>query len=169
MLLFVLLAVFIAGLMVGDPRVPRQEDRGAGDQARHDGHPRRAAARPRPHRVAIRPATAASDLQQGPAGLPEILTPTARRPTTTARRSPATPGSSSQRTRTTPARSTVTFSQLLGGVSMLLGRFLPMLVALAVAGALVGKRVTPAGLGTMRTDTRCSSSCSSGPSSSSPS
>jgi K+-transporting ATPase ATPase A chain len=48
---------------------------------------------------------------------------------------------------------TVTFSQLLGGVSMLLGRFLPMLVALAVAGALVGKRVTPAGLGTMRTDT----------------
>jgi len=36
---------------------------------------------------------------------------------------------------------------------MLLGRFLPMLVALAVAGALVGKRVTPAGLGTMRTDT----------------
>jgi potassium-transporting ATPase potassium-binding subunit len=48
---------------------------------------------------------------------------------------------------------TVTFSQLLGGVSMLLGRFLPMLVALAVAGALVGKRVTPVGLGTMRTDT----------------
>jgi K+-transporting ATPase ATPase A chain len=48
---------------------------------------------------------------------------------------------------------TVTFSQLLGGVSMLLGRFLPMLVALSVGGALVGKRVTPAGLGTMRTDT----------------
>jgi K+-transporting ATPase ATPase A chain len=48
---------------------------------------------------------------------------------------------------------TVTFSQLLGGVSMLLGRFAPMLIALAVSGALVGKRVTPAGLGTMRTDT----------------
>ena len=48
---------------------------------------------------------------------------------------------------------TITFSQLLGGVSMLLGRFLPMLVALAVGGALAGKRVTPAGLGTMRTDT----------------
>jgi K+-transporting ATPase ATPase A chain len=28
-----------------------------------------------------------------------------------------------------------------------------MLIALAVAGALAGKRVTPAGLGTMRTDT----------------
>jgi K+-transporting ATPase ATPase A chain len=48
---------------------------------------------------------------------------------------------------------TVTFSQLLGGVAMLLGRFVPMLVVLAIAGALVGKRVTPAGLGTMRTDT----------------
>jgi K+-transporting ATPase ATPase A chain len=47
----------------------------------------------------------------------------------------------------------VTFADLLGGVAMLLGRFVPMLIALAVAGALVGKRVTPAGLGTMRTDT----------------
>ena len=36
---------------------------------------------------------------------------------------------------------------------MLLGRFAPMLIALAVGGALAGKRVTPAGLGTMRTDT----------------
>jgi potassium-transporting ATPase potassium-binding subunit len=48
---------------------------------------------------------------------------------------------------------TVTFSQLLGGVSMLVGRFAPMLIALAVAGALAGKRVAPPGLGTMRTDT----------------
>jgi K+-transporting ATPase ATPase A chain len=47
----------------------------------------------------------------------------------------------------------VTFANLVGGVSMLIGRFLPMLVALAVGGALVGKRVTPPGLGTMRTDT----------------
>jgi K+-transporting ATPase ATPase A chain len=47
----------------------------------------------------------------------------------------------------------VTFADLLGGVAMLLGRFAPMLIALAVAGALVGKRVTPPGLGTMRTDT----------------
>jgi K+-transporting ATPase ATPase A chain len=48
---------------------------------------------------------------------------------------------------------TVTFAQLLGGAVMLLGRFLPLLAALAVAGALAGKRVTPPGLGTMRTDT----------------
>ena len=48
---------------------------------------------------------------------------------------------------------TVTFSQLLGGVAMLLGRFAPMLIALAVGGALAGKRIAPPGLGTMRTDT----------------
>jgi len=35
---------------------------------------------------------------------------------------------------------------------MLLARYAPILFALAVAGALAGKRVTPAGLGTMRTD-----------------
>jgi K+-transporting ATPase ATPase A chain len=35
---------------------------------------------------------------------------------------------------------------------MLFARFAPILFALAVAGALVGKRVTPVGLGTMRTD-----------------
>ena len=35
---------------------------------------------------------------------------------------------------------------------MLFARYAPILFALAVAGALAGKRVTPAGLGTMRTD-----------------
>ncbi|MBA3807822.1 MAG: potassium-transporting ATPase subunit KdpA [Solirubrobacterales bacterium] len=46
----------------------------------------------------------------------------------------------------------VTFADLLGGGVMLFARFAPILFALAVAGALAGKRVTPAGLGTMRTD-----------------
>jgi K+-transporting ATPase ATPase A chain len=46
----------------------------------------------------------------------------------------------------------VTFADLLGGLVMLFARFGPMLFALAVAGALAGKRITPAGLGTMRTD-----------------
>jgi K+-transporting ATPase ATPase A chain len=46
----------------------------------------------------------------------------------------------------------VSFTDLLGGLVMLLARFAPIVFALAVAGALVGKRVTPAGLGTMRTD-----------------
>ncbi len=46
----------------------------------------------------------------------------------------------------------VTFADLLGGLVMLFARFGPIVLTLAVAGALVGKRVTPAGLGTMRTD-----------------
>ncbi|HEX4437781.1 MAG TPA: potassium-transporting ATPase subunit KdpA [Solirubrobacteraceae bacterium] len=46
----------------------------------------------------------------------------------------------------------VTFADLLGGFVMLFARFGPIVFALAVAGALAGKRVTPAGLGTMRTD-----------------
>ncbi len=46
----------------------------------------------------------------------------------------------------------VTFADLLGGFDMLFARYGPILFALAVAGALAGKRVTPTGLGTMRTD-----------------
>jgi len=46
----------------------------------------------------------------------------------------------------------VTFADLLGGFVMIFARYGPILFALAVAGALAGKRVTPAGLGTMRTD-----------------
>jgi potassium-transporting ATPase potassium-binding subunit len=47
----------------------------------------------------------------------------------------------------------ITFADLLGGVTMLGARFLPILLVLAVAGSLAGKRVAPAGLGTLRTDT----------------
>jgi K+-transporting ATPase ATPase A chain len=47
----------------------------------------------------------------------------------------------------------VTFADLMGGFTMLLGRFVPMLATLAVAGSLAGKRFHPASVGTMRTDT----------------
>jgi K+-transporting ATPase ATPase A chain len=47
----------------------------------------------------------------------------------------------------------ITFADVLGGISMLAGRFVPLVLALAVAGSLAGKRVAPAGPGTMRTDT----------------
>jgi potassium-transporting ATPase potassium-binding subunit len=47
----------------------------------------------------------------------------------------------------------ITFADLLGGFAMLVGRFVPLVTALAVAGALVTKRVTPLGPGTFRTDT----------------
>jgi K+-transporting ATPase ATPase A chain len=46
----------------------------------------------------------------------------------------------------------VTFADLLGGFDMLVARYVPILFALAVAGSLAGKRISPAGLGTMRTD-----------------
>jgi K+-transporting ATPase ATPase A chain len=46
----------------------------------------------------------------------------------------------------------VSFADLLGGFDMLFARYAPILFALAVGGALAGKRVSPAGLGTMRTD-----------------
>jgi potassium-transporting ATPase potassium-binding subunit len=47
----------------------------------------------------------------------------------------------------------VTFADLLGGLTMVFARFAPMLFVLAVAGALASKRVAPVGVGTMRTDT----------------
>jgi K+-transporting ATPase ATPase A chain len=46
----------------------------------------------------------------------------------------------------------ISFADILGGVVMVGARFLPILFVLAVAGALAGKKVSPAGLGTMRTD-----------------
>jgi K+-transporting ATPase ATPase A chain len=47
----------------------------------------------------------------------------------------------------------ITFADLLGGLAMLVGRFVPLVAALGVAGALVQKRVSPLGPGTFRTDT----------------
>ena len=47
----------------------------------------------------------------------------------------------------------ITFADLLGGVTMLVARFVPILLVLAVAGALASKRVAPPASGTMRTDT----------------
>jgi K+-transporting ATPase ATPase A chain len=47
----------------------------------------------------------------------------------------------------------ITFADLMGGLSMLLARFVPLLAALAVGGSLASKRIAPAGPGTFRTDT----------------
>jgi K+-transporting ATPase ATPase A chain len=44
------------------------------------------------------------------------------------------------------------FANLLGGLVMIVARFLPMIAALAVAGSLAGKRIAPAGAGTFRAD-----------------
>jgi K+-transporting ATPase ATPase A chain len=47
----------------------------------------------------------------------------------------------------------VTFADLLGGLTMIFARYAPIIIVLAIAGALAGKKVHPAGPGTMRTDT----------------
>jgi K+-transporting ATPase ATPase A chain len=47
----------------------------------------------------------------------------------------------------------ITFADLLGGMTMVLARFIPIIFTLAVAGVMLKKRVAPVGLGTMRTDT----------------
>ena len=44
-------------------------------------------------------------------------------------------------------------ADIMGGLTMMFARFVPILLVLAIAGALAGKRVAPAGTGTMRTDT----------------
>ncbi len=46
----------------------------------------------------------------------------------------------------------VQFADIVGGFTMMFARYAPILFALAVAGALAGKKISPAGLGTMRTD-----------------
>jgi K+-transporting ATPase ATPase A chain len=47
----------------------------------------------------------------------------------------------------------ITFADVMGGLAMIGARFIPLFAALAVAGSLATKRVSPAGLGTFRTDT----------------
>jgi potassium-transporting ATPase potassium-binding subunit len=44
------------------------------------------------------------------------------------------------------------FANLLGGLVMMFARFLPMIAALAAAGSLAGKKIAPAGAGTFRAD-----------------
>jgi potassium-transporting ATPase potassium-binding subunit len=47
----------------------------------------------------------------------------------------------------------IAFADLAGGWVMILGRFVPILAILALAGSLAPRRVATAGLGTLRTDT----------------
>jgi K+-transporting ATPase ATPase A chain len=47
----------------------------------------------------------------------------------------------------------ISFADLVGGATMTLARFIPIIFVLAVAGSLAGKKVAPVGPGTMRTDT----------------
>ncbi len=46
----------------------------------------------------------------------------------------------------------ISFANVMGGLAMLAGRYLPMIVALAVAGAIAARPVMATGRGTLRTD-----------------
>ncbi|HEY1359499.1 MAG TPA: potassium-transporting ATPase subunit KdpA [Thermoleophilaceae bacterium] len=46
----------------------------------------------------------------------------------------------------------VHLADIMGGLGMVFARYAPILFVLAIAGALAGKKVAPAGAGTMRTD-----------------
>ena len=155
-LLYVLLAVFIGGLMVGrtpewlGKKLEAREIKLAGlgilitplaalfctalATASHAGR-----------------ASISESWERGRRASPRASTPTSRRRTTTARRSPATRASSS-RTPVTSAHTGSPSPTCSAASCMVFARFAPILFALAVAGALAGKRITPAGLGTMRTD-----------------
>jgi potassium-transporting ATPase potassium-binding subunit len=47
----------------------------------------------------------------------------------------------------------VRLADIMGGLTMMFARYAPIILVLAVAGALAGKKVHPAGAGTLRTDT----------------
>jgi K+-transporting ATPase ATPase A chain len=47
----------------------------------------------------------------------------------------------------------VKMADIMGGLTMMFARFVPILLVLGIAGALAGKRIAPVGPGTMRTDT----------------
>ncbi len=157
MLLFVLLAVFIAGLMVG--RTP--EYLGKKIEAREIKlvlvgvlsrcspcscwPPSRSRS---PTSTAPPPSTT-----RGRRASRKRSTPTPRRATTTARPSPAIAGFVQPNAPGNVGAYGITFADLLGGLSMFVARFVPLLAALAVAGSLAIKRIAPLGAGTFRTDT----------------
>ena len=47
----------------------------------------------------------------------------------------------------------IVLADVMGGLTMTFGRFVPILAVLALAGSLGRRRVAPVGLGTLRTDT----------------
>jgi K+-transporting ATPase ATPase A chain len=139
MLLFVILAVFISGLMVG--RTP--EFLGKKIEAREIkltviatiGVPMLVLAATA---LAMTPWGRASIFDSGPQGFSETLY--------------AYTSQGNNNGSAFAGYTGVSFADVLGGLVMIAGRFLPLLAVLAVAGSLAPKKVHPPGLGTLRTD-----------------
>ena len=154
MLLFVLLAVFLAGLMVG--RTPEYLGKKIGVREIKLVAIGTLAV---PLAVLVLTAIAiatryghASIFATGPQGFSETLYAYASQANNNGSALAGYTGFV-QPQGTNAGATTVTFSNVVGGLAMLAGRFLPMLAALAVGGALAGRRTAPPGPGTMRTDT----------------
>jgi potassium-transporting ATPase potassium-binding subunit len=148
MLVFVLLAVFIAGLMVG--RTP--EWLGKKVQAR-EVKLAGLAILVMPVLVLVLTAVAAvvhagtsARLNQGPHGLTELLYAFASQANNNGSAFAGLSGDT-------------TFWNLAGSLAMLGGRYLPILAVLAIAGSLAAKDRVPAGPGTFPPTPRCSWAC----------
>ncbi len=120
--------------------VPRQEDRGAGDQVRR----RRRAVRPDDGADADRAVSVVTH-----SGLASVYNPGAHGFTE------ALYAYTSQTNNNGSAFAgygATSFSAYFGAIAMLLGRFAPLLAALAIGGSLAAKKTAPVSAGTFRTD-----------------
>ena len=136
-LVMVLLSVFIAGLMVGPhARVPGQEDRGARDEGRDALRAHLPARHPGLRGAGRRwPATGTSSLNNaGPHGLTEILYA-------------FTSGTGNNGSAFAGLNANTPFYNTTLGLAMLVGRFLMIIPALAIAGSMVGKKTVAPGPG----------------------
>ena len=136
MLIFALLAVFIAGLMVGPhPGVPRQEDPGHRDEAGGAVHPRRARSWCSGFTGAsVLLDSAAASILSGHQGTPHGLTEVTYAFTSAGNNNGSAFGGLTG--------ATDWYNTTLG-LSMLVGRFFLIVPALAIAGSLARKQADP--------------------------
>ena len=140
MLFVIVLAVFVAGLLIGrTPEYLGKKIDGARSQVRSARCALRSRARPHAHCRHRHLARRASvRLQPWAHGFTESLYAWTSMANTNGSAFAGFGGTS--------------FSASLGTVAMIFGRFVPLVAALALGGSLVAKRVTPASVGTLRTE-----------------
>jgi K+-transporting ATPase ATPase A chain len=154
MLLFVLLAVFLAGLMVG--RTPEYLGKKIGAR---EVKLTMVGSLAVPLLVLVTTAVAigtragkASLFAHGPQGFSETLYAYASQANNNGSAFAGYTGFVQPHAPGNAGAFGIAFADLLGSGAMLVGRFAPIVAVLAVAGALAGRRVAPLGPGTMRTD-----------------
>ncbi len=138
MFLFIVLSVFIAGLMVGrTPGVPRQEDRGARGQARDALGPDPDPLHPGLQRAAasvLRPGLSSLN-NKGPHGFSEILYA-------------FTSGAGNNGSAFAGLNANTLFYNTTLGLDMFFGRFFMLIPILGIAGSLAAKKKVPESAGT---------------------